>query len=70
VRLREAKTFGDVLARLKAYSQAHADRAWIVGSEFSYGYPDLPEDGFHKSLLDQAVADRPVFFRSGMAHAA
>ena len=70
VRLREAKTFGDVLARLKAYSQAHTDRAWIVGSEFSYGYPDLPEGGFHKSLLDRVVADRPVFFRSGMAHAA
>ncbi|RUU04655.1 amidohydrolase, partial [Mesorhizobium sp. USDA-HM6] len=70
VRLREAKTFGDVLGRLRAYSQAHPDRAWIVGSEFSYGYPDLPEGGFHKSLLDQVVADRPVFFRSGMAHAA
>ena len=70
VRLREAKTFGEVLGRLKAYSQAHRDRAWIVGSEFSYGYPDLPEGGFHKSLLDQVVADRPVFFRSGMAHAA
>ncbi|KUM25517.1 hypothetical protein AU467_26040 [Mesorhizobium loti] len=70
VPLREAKTFGDVLARLKAYSQARPDRAWIVGSEFSYGYPDLPEGGFHKSLLDQVVADRPVFFRSGMAHAA
>jgi len=70
VRLREAKTFVDVLARLKAYSQAHPGRAWIVGSEFSYGYPDLPDDGFHKSLLDQVVADRPVFFRSGMAHAA
>ncbi|MDX8516621.1 amidohydrolase [Mesorhizobium dulcispinae] len=70
VQLREAKTFGDVLARLKAYSQAHPDRTWIVGSEFSYGYPDLPEGGFHKSLLDQVVADRPVFFRSGMAHAA
>ncbi|WP_217578293.1 amidohydrolase [Mesorhizobium sp. GbtcB19] len=70
VRLREAKTFGDVLARLKAYAQAHPERAWIVGSEFSYGYPDLPEGGFHKSLLDRIVADRPVFFRSGMAHAA
>ncbi|CDX30153.1 conserved hypothetical protein [Mesorhizobium sp. SOD10] len=70
VRLREAKTFGDVLTRLKAYSHANPDRAWIVGSEFSYGYPDLPEGGFHKSLLDQVVADRPVFFRSGMAHAA
>ncbi|WP_296746895.1 amidohydrolase [Mesorhizobium sp.] len=70
VQLREAKTFGDVLARLKAYAQAHPGRTWIVGSEFSYGYPDLPEGGFHKSLLDQVVADRPVFFRSGMAHAA
>ncbi|WP_181178218.1 amidohydrolase [Mesorhizobium sp. B4-1-3] len=70
VRLREAKTFSDVLDRLRAYAQAHLNRAWIVGSEFSYGYPDLPDGGFHKSLLDQAVADRPVFFRSGMAHAA
>lgn len=70
VRLREARTFDDVLARLKTYSRAHPDRAWIVGSEFSYGYPDLGEGQFHKSLLDKVVADRPVFFRSGMAHAA
>lgn len=70
VRLREAKTFAEVRARLKAYAEAHPERPWIVGSEFSYGYPDLAEGGFHKSLLDEIVSDRPVAFRSGMAHAA
>ena len=70
VRLREAKTFGEVRSRLQAYAEAYPDRTWIVGSEFSYGYPDLPQEGFHKSLLDEIVSDRPVFFRSGMAHAA
>lgn len=70
VRLREAKTFADLLERVKTYAEAHPERPWIVGSEFSYAYPDLPGGVFHRSLLDAVVPDRPVFLRSGMAHAA
>ena len=70
MRLREAKTFAKVRTRLRTYAEAYPERPWIIGSEFSYGYSDMPEGGFHKSFLDEIVSDRPVFFRSGMAHAA
>lgn len=70
VRLREAKTFAELLDRIKTYADAHPERSWIVGNEFSYAYPDLPGGIFHRSMLDDVVSDRPVFLRSGMAHAA
>jgi predicted amidohydrolase YtcJ len=69
VGLRDARTMAEVIARLDAYAKANPDKDWILGSEFSYGYPDLEGD-FHKSMLDAVVSDRPVLFRSGMAHAA
>lgn len=70
VQLREAKTFAELLDRVRTYADAYPERPWIVGNEFSYAYPDLPGGVFHRSLLDAVVSDRPVFLRSGMAHAA
>ncbi|YBV94673.1 amidohydrolase (plasmid) [Phyllobacteriaceae bacterium JZ32] len=70
VGVRDAKTMAEVLTRLAAYAEKFPDKKWIVGQEFSYGYPDLGPTGFHKSAFDAVVKDRPVYFRSGMAHAA
>jgi predicted amidohydrolase YtcJ len=69
VGVRDARTMAEVLKRLKEYAEANPDKEWIVGQEFSYGYPDLEGRDFHKSMFDELVPDRPVFFRSGMAHA-
>lgn len=69
VGVRDARTMAEVLKRLKDYAEANPDKEWIVGQEFSYGYPDLEGRDFHKSMFDEIVPDRPVFFRSGMAHA-
>lgn len=70
VGLRDAKTFADVTQKLEHYAKAYPQREWITGLEFSYGYPDMEGREFHRSMLDDVVNDRPVFFYSGMAHAA
>jgi len=70
VGLRDAKTFAEVKDRLGRYVHENPERTWIRGAEFSYGYPDMEGKDFHRSMLDEVVSDRPVFFYSGMAHAA
>ncbi|KXV61266.1 histidine kinase, partial [Gluconobacter japonicus] len=68
--LRDARTMAEVVGRVEAFAAAHPEREWLVGLEWSYGYPDLPPEGFDRAMLDAVVPDRPVFLRSGMAHAA
>ncbi len=68
--LRDARTMAEVVGRVKAFAAAHPEREWLLGLEWSYGYPDLPPEGFDRAMLDAVVPDRPVFLRSGMAHAA
>lgn len=68
--LRDARTMAEVVGRVEAFSAAHPEREWLLGLEWSYGYPDLPPEGFDRAMLDAVVPDRPVFLRSGMAHAA
>jgi len=68
--LRDARTMAEVVGRVEAFAAAHPEREWLVGLEWSYGYPDLPPEGFDRTMLDAVVPDRPVFLRSGMAHAA
>ncbi|GBR05059.1 amidohydrolase [Acetobacter oeni] len=68
--LRDARSLTEVVGRVAAFADAHPDRAWLIGHEWSYGYPDLPETGFDCALIDAVVPDRPVFLASGMAHAA
>lgn len=67
---RDARTLSEILQRLETYAHQNPGKEWIVGQEFSYGYPDLPHGEFHKRIFDAVVPDRPVFFYSGMAHAA
>ncbi len=68
--VRRARTMTEVLSKLRDYAKANPAKEWLVGHEFSYGYPDLAGADFHKSIFDGVVNDRPVFFYSGMAHAA
>ncbi|MBU6418262.1 MAG: amidohydrolase [Proteobacteria bacterium] len=68
--VRQARTMSEVLAKLGDYAKKNPEKIWLVGHEFSYGYPDLEGGAFHKSMFDDVVSDRPVFFYSGMAHAA
>lgn len=67
--VRDARSMAEVLRRLGDYAARFPEREWLVGQEFSYGYPDLDGD-FHHSIFDAVVPDRPVYFRSYMAHAA
>lgn len=68
--VRHAKTMAEILSALDTYSRNYPEKEWLVGYEFSYGYPDLEGKDFHKSMFDNIVSDRKVFFYSGMAHAA
>ncbi len=68
--LREAKSFAEAEEKLAKYAKDNPNRQWITGLEFSYGYDDMVGKEFHRSMLDKIVNDRPVFFYSGMAHAA
>jgi len=68
--LRDCRSMREVLSRVARFADEHPERPWLIGLEWSYGYPDLPPEGFDRALLDAIVPDRPVFLRSGMAHAA
>jgi len=70
VPLRDATSMAQIAQDVARYARDHPQAAWIRGEGFSYGYADLPKDGFHKEILDKAVPDRPVLLTSGMAHAA
>jgi len=67
--LRDCRSMRDVLSRVARFADAHPERPWLIGLEWSYGYPDLPPEGFDRAMLDAIVPDRPVFLYSGMAHA-
>jgi predicted amidohydrolase YtcJ len=70
VPLRDATSVAQIARDVARYAAEHPRAAWIRGEGFSYGYADLPKDGFHKEILDRVVPDRPVLLTSGMAHAA
>jgi predicted amidohydrolase YtcJ len=70
VPLRDATTMAEVRSRVARYAKDHPQDEWIQGEGWSYGYPDLPQGEFHKEMLDEVSADRPVFLDSSMAHAA
>jgi predicted amidohydrolase YtcJ len=70
VALRDATSVAEVQQRLRDYASAHPGKGWILGEAWSYGYADMKDGAPTKEMLDQAVADRPVFLGSGMAHAA
>jgi predicted amidohydrolase YtcJ len=70
VALRDATTLAEVTRRVEQYAADHPHGDWIEGEGWSYGYPDMPSDGFHKESLDRVSGHRPVFLDSSMAHAA
>lgn len=60
------KTKKDILAAVRAYADAHPDRAWILGRGWSYQpfAPDLPT----AAELDAVISERPVWLRSYDGH--
>ena len=62
-----AATVAQVQERVKAYAAAHPKEPWILGRGWVYtifGAAALP----HKKLLDEIVADRPVFLTAYDGH--
>lgn len=68
IRLRDATTMVEVLERIRNYAQENPNKPWILGAELGHSYPDMGR-GFDKSDLDAIAPNRPVFIRSGLAHA-
>jgi len=55
-----------VLAEVKAYAEANPDKKTIMGS--AYNGLMFDERGPHKALLDEIVADRPVYLLDHTMH--
>jgi predicted amidohydrolase YtcJ len=64
--LKGAATVDDLLRRVRDYAAANPDLAWITGG----GYPPdlLPNSFGDASVLDTAVADRPVLLMASDYH--
>jgi hypothetical protein len=66
--LYDAKTAAEVEGLIKAYTQAHADLAWIKGN--GWQLPVFPEANPRKEMLDRIVPDRPALFYAADGHSA
>jgi hypothetical protein len=66
--LRDAGDVQEMGRRLRAFREQHPDRPWIVGS--GWAYAEFPGNRPHRSHLDAAVSDRPVFVSDRDSHAA
>jgi predicted amidohydrolase YtcJ len=67
VQLDDASTVAEAQRRVKAYADAHPDRAWILGGGWYYslfGDTALPD----RRLLDAVVPDRPVYLSAYDGH--
>ena len=67
LRLDETKNLADIQKAVKAFAEAHAQAAWILGRGWSYsefGRETLP----NKKDLDAVVADRPVLLEGFDGH--
>lgn len=56
-----------ILEQVRTYAQAHPDKAWIIGGQWSLGV--FPQDSPSKELLDAIVPDRPVALLDQSGHA-
>lgn len=66
--LDSARDLPELLARVRAFAEAHPDRSWVVGRGWQYAiFGDAP---IHRRLLDEIVPDRPVFLSAFDAHTA
>jgi predicted amidohydrolase YtcJ len=55
-------------ALIRKYGEDHPDKTWIVGG--GWALPNYPEGQPNKAMLDDIIADRPVFLTSADAHTA
>jgi predicted amidohydrolase YtcJ len=62
-------TLPDLQERVRAYAAAHPEREWITGYGLSYS-PLSHLNRAERLVLDDAVADRPVFLRALDFHSA
>lgn len=63
-----ARDLPELLARVRAFAEAHPDRPWVIGRGWQYAlFGDMP---IHRRLLDEVVPDRPVFLSAFDAHTA
>jgi predicted amidohydrolase YtcJ len=66
--LNDAASAEAVLDAVKAYAAANPTKSWIRGG--GWQLPLFPGGNPHKSLLDRAVPDRPVFLVAADGHSA
>jgi len=67
VDLNGAATIEEIQRRVKKYAEAHPDLPWILG--MGWTYPTFGASGLpNKKILDDVVADRPVFFDAFDGH--
>jgi predicted amidohydrolase YtcJ len=60
VDLNDAKTVEEIQKRVKSYADAHSTEPWIQG--MGWTYPTFRPSGLpNKKILDDVVADRPVY---------
>src|SRR6187431_2016984 len=64
--LREQRGRDGAIAAVRAYAEAHPEKAWIVGS--GWYMPDFPNGTPRREDLDAAVPDRPAFFPNRDGH--
>lgn len=58
--LNDAKTIPEIQSRIKAYAASHPNEPWLLGR--GWNYPVFAPSGLpDKKLLDEIVADRPVY---------
>jgi predicted amidohydrolase YtcJ len=67
VNLNDTKTIAEIQQRVQAYANAHPKETWILGMGWNYpvfGPSALPS----KKILDDVVADRPVYLDAYDGH--
>jgi predicted amidohydrolase YtcJ len=67
-KLDELSTAEQIVAAVRRCAEQHPERSWIRGS--GWALPVFPNANPHKSLLDEAVPDRPVFLSAADGHSA
>jgi predicted amidohydrolase YtcJ len=67
-KLDDLTTAVEIVDTIRAYAAAHPDLKWVRGA--GWQLPVFPGGNPSKTLLDQAVPDRPAFFYAADGHSA
>jgi predicted amidohydrolase YtcJ len=67
-KLDDLTTAAEIADTIRAYAVAHPDLKWVRGA--GWQLPVFPGGNPSKTLLDQAVPDRPAFFYAADGHSA